>query len=142
MSCREERQLWGMQLHTCGQGNHAGHVFTLYTLSLEQRQRWSEKLKSGIQIAVIEHDKVSKGSVGRVGELQDWLKIYFDHKLVQAAMALIICMAFVTNIINTEYLPEEGSSMAQVMYRFEWFYTVIYIYIYIHICICICTIYI
>ena len=38
---------------------------------------------------------------------QDTLKEYLDNKTVQSSIALIICCAFVTNIINAEYNPAE-----------------------------------
>ena len=61
---------------------------------------------------------------------QDTLKEYLDNKTVQSSIALIICSAFVTNIINAEYNP------AVV---FPVYTLTMHLHTYMHLCRLTCT---
>ena len=121
--------LFCFHVYTISDGHNCGTTYTLYTKSEHLRTKWVDAIEAQKKAVLARIQAETYGTFHSVWKVQAQIKRCFDSRPVQGFVGLCIASAFVTNVIESEYLGTNNNidgELSAVLGFFEAFYVYIF----------------
>ena len=114
------------EVHTAEEGNHLGKKFVLYASNNAMQELWVSEISTQLEkLRDHEHLKNANHKIHRMLlGLQLVMRKGLQSKAMQSFTTAVIVLAFMSNVIEAEIRPAQGSPTARILEGFETFFVI------------------